>query len=243
MNNIKTFLDKKLTPTELCLVVVVVLVFDYFVITKYFNTTHTPQTSTEVEEVFQEPTRDNVVPPTSSRPVVTTNISKKVVKNILDTPKEEISSEDIQKFFNGVKHWEGFRNTVYTCSGGVKTIGYGFTGKEIKNRTYITPDVAHEELVNEVIPKHLNNVDEVVKVPLNKYQRLALASFSYNLGRSNLIRLVSGKNRLNSGNYESVEKIMPLYRKSDGKVRRGLELRRSWEVDVFNGNIHTEYGN
>ena len=79
-------------------------------------------------------------------------------------------------------------------------------------------------------------VKKDVKVPLNDAQLCALTSFTYNLGRTNLLRLINGENRLNSGNYESVEKIMPLYRKAGGEVKEGLVKRRSFEVSLWNGN-------
>jgi lysozyme len=156
---------------------------------------------------------------------------------------EDTTEEDTTMFIEGVKHWEGFKSKVYVCSGGKTTIGYGFTGSEVKGRISISRSVATKQLVDEVLPKHAANVDELVTVPLTYYQRLALISFSYNLGRQNLIRLVSGENRLNSGNYDSVVQILPQYRKAGGVVRNGLVLRRAWEVDVFQGNFHNQYGN
>jgi len=150
---------------------------------------------------------------------------------------------DMELFIEGVKHWEGFYPNLYKCTGGKTTIGFGFTGDEIKDRDYICKKVAERELIEEIIPKHAAHVEDVVKVPLTVSQKMALISFSYNLGRSNLIRLVSGKGRLNDGNYESVATIMPKYRKSAGVVTRGLVLRRAWEVDLFLGNLHSNYGN
>lgn len=150
---------------------------------------------------------------------------------------------DMDLFIEGMKHWEGFYPNLYKCTGGKTTIGFGFTGDEIKGREFLCKRVAEKELIEEIIPKHAAHVEDVVKVPLTVSQKMALISFSYNLGRSNLIRLVSGKGRLNDGNYESVATIMPKYRKSGGVVTRGLVLRRAWEVDLFLGNLHSNYGN
>lgn len=144
---------------------------------------------------------------------------------------------------NGVKHWEGFKSEKYVCSGGKVTLGYGFTGKEIGNMTRISKEYAHKHLIENVLPKYEKDVEEIVNVPLTPYQKAALVSFTYNLGRTNLIRLVSGEGRLNDGNYESIIHIMPKYRKAGGHVNRGLELRRAWEVDMFMGKLHSQYGN
>lgn len=146
-------------------------------------------------------------------------------------------------FVAGVKHWEGYRSKRYVCSGGAVTIGYGFTGKEIKNRNYITKSVADYELEHEVLPKYGKIVDKNVKVKLTEYQRLALIDFTYNLGEGNLRRLVNGKGRLNSGNYDSVLKLMPQYRKSGGKVRTGLVKRRAWGCRLWKGQMCSNYGN
>jgi len=52
---------------------------------------------------------------------------------------------------------------------------------------------------------------------------------------SNLRKLVNGHDRLNSGNYKSIEKVLPLYRKAGGKIREGLEKRRAWEIMLWKG--------
>jgi lysozyme len=74
-------------------------------------------------------------------------------------------------------------------------------------------------------------------VPLTEHQLCALTSFAFNTGESNLQKLINGKDRLNSGNYHSVEKLMPMYRKGGGKVLQGLVKRREWELTLWNGII------
>ncbi len=80
-----------------------------------------------------------------------------------------------------------------------------------------------------------DNVRQAVKVDLTEYQLNALTSFAFNLGMTNLKTLINGENRLNSGNYKSIEKILPMYRKAGGKVREGLVKRRAWELSLWNG--------
>jgi GH24 family phage-related lysozyme (muramidase) len=63
----------------------------------------------------------------------------------------------------------------------------------------------------------------------------ALTSFAFNCGMTNLKKLVNGQDRLNDGNYESVERLLPMYRKAGGKVREGLVKRRSWELGLWKG--------
>ena len=78
-------------------------------------------------------------------------------------------------------------------------------------------------------------VQKEVNVKLSKNQLNALTSFAFNCGMSNLRKLVNGHDRLNSGNYKSIEKVLPLYRKAGGKIREGLEKRRAWEIMLWKG--------
>ena len=162
---------------------------------------------------------------------VTETVEVIVEKPILVEPSKDWNEE----MLNGVKFFEGFRPNAYYCCAGVKTIGYGETDKNIVALGAIT-----EHKAADLLSKKLDNIREVVKeevrVPLNEAQLCALTSFTFNLGRSNLKQLINGKDRLNDGNYNSINEIMPLYRKAGGKVREGLVKRRSWEVSLFNSN-------
>lgn len=154
-----------------------------------------------------------------------------VEKPVLVKPKPNWNAELI----NGVKFFEGYRPNAYTCSGGVRTIGYGCTDKNIVALGAITESYAADLLCD-----HLNavrdRVDEMVEVPLTANQLNALTSFTFNCGVGALKQLISGDDRLNSGNYDSVEEILPMYRKAGGKVREGLVKRRAWELSLWNGN-------
>lgn len=136
---------------------------------------------------------------------------------------------------DGVKSFEGFREKPYKCPGGVRTIGYGFTGNLAKVKS-ITKEEADMVLVKE-LHEYVLKVQDNVTVPLTRNQLYALASFTYNCGEGNLRQLVNGKNRLNSGNYKSVERLLPKYRKGGGKVLKGLEKRREWEVKLWKGEL------
>jgi lysozyme len=154
---------------------------------------------------------------------------------IIQSVPESINVDSFPDWFiDFIKHKEGFRSRPYICCGGVKTIGYGFTSKEILNKySYLTEEQASDILINEVLPKYRSKVRSIVSVRLNTSQELALTSFCMNLGATNLKKLVNGSQRLNGGNYESIRNIMPKYRKAGGKVRDGLIERRAFEVDLF----------
>lgn len=138
------------------------------------------------------------------------------------------------ELIKGVKFFEGYRANAYYCSGNVKTIGYGCTDKNIVALGEISKHKASvilQQKINDV----RDNVRQAVKVDLTEYQLNALTSFAFNLGMTNLKTLINGENRLNSGNYKSIEKILPMYRKAGGKVREGLVKRRAWELSLWSG--------
>lgn len=134
----------------------------------------------------------------------------------------------------GVKYYEGYIPNTYKCSGGVQTIGYGCTDKRIVKLGAISESRASLQLEQD-LQEVKKQVHDIVKVDLTDYQRNALISFTFNCGRSNLKQLVEGSNRLNSGNYNSIEKLLPKYRIAGGKVREGLEKRRRWELSLWKG--------
>ena len=134
----------------------------------------------------------------------------------------------------GVKFFEGFKSKKYKCCAGVPTIGYGCTDKNV-----VALGTISEKKASYILQHKINdvrdNVRQAVKVDLTEYQLNALTSFAFNCGMTNLKTLINGENRLNSGNYESVEKILPQYRKAGGKVREGLIKRRAWELSLWKG--------
>ena len=152
------------------------------------------------------------------------------VEEVKKEIKKEISAWD--KMFSKVKHYESFKSKAYRCSGGVMTIGYGHT-KNVRWGDTITESEAVKLLEEELLVAK-NHVLRIVKVPLTENQLASLTSFTFNCGQGSLRKLVcEKKNRLNNGNYKSVEVVMPQYRMAAGKVRKGLELRRKWEVSLW----------
>ena len=143
---------------------------------------------------------------------------------------------------SGIKHWEGYYPKTYRCAAGVRTIGYGFTEEKYVSRGLISQSKATNILKSKYAECGAI-VDRNVSVPLTQNQRAALISFAYNVGETNLKMLVNGKDRLNSGNYDSVPQKLVLYCRAGSKELEGLKLRREWEVQIWNGKFPTKYGN
>ena len=133
-----------------------------------------------------------------------------------------------------VKKFESFEPSPYFCPAGILTVGYGHTGKFASSS--LTKQRA-EYLLKKELEECRVIVRRRVKVPLTEYQTCALVSFTYNCGEKNLCSLVNGHSRLNSGNYKSVSKLIPLYSKANGKTLNGLVKRRALESNMWMGNI------
>jgi GH24 family phage-related lysozyme (muramidase) len=144
-----------------------------------------------------------------------------------------------EEMIKGVKYFEGFRSKPYFCSGKVKTIGYGCTDPAITRKGYISEKGA-DKLLRKTLHKIRVRVLKSVDVDLTEWQLAALTSFAFNAGMGSLETLIGQKDRLNDGNYGSVVIVMPLYRNAGGKIRKGLVLRRAWEVELYEGKIITE---
>lgn len=185
----------------------------------------------EVEKIVEVPVEVIVevevpveVPVLHDRPIlVFPNVSR-------DVPSFDWTKEMLK----GVKFFEGFRPNKYFCCAGVGTIGYGCTKKSIVNSGTLSQARATEILEGE-LEKIRIAVDKEVKVPLTEYQLNALTSFAFNCGMGSLRRLVNGEDRLNSGNYKSVDCVLPQYRLAGGKIREGLVKRRAWELAMWQG--------
>ena len=137
----------------------------------------------------------------------------------------------------GIKYFEGYKSRKYYCCAGVATIGYGCTEKSVVNKGSLSKANA-SRILSEEIKNVRERVRQAVTVNLTDNQLNALTSFTFNCGVTNLNNLIKGENRLNSGNYKSVEKILPMYRKAGGKVREGLEKRRAWELSLWRGDTN-----
>ena len=117
--------------------------------------------------------------------------------------------------------FEGVRLEAYpdpSSGGDPWTIGYGHTGQHVK-KGWVS-EVEAEAILDEELKETRQIVLDTVKVKLTSSQLAALTSFTFNCGGGALKALVDQPGRLNDGNYESVERLMPMYRKAGGKVRK-----------------------
>lgn len=146
-----------------------------------------------------------------------------------------------------IKSREGCKLQSYLCPAGKWTIGYGSTfyenGKPVKEGDVITQERAESLFKNTVKYFHDEIVNKLLKVRLNDDQLSALVSFAYNvgldidadllpegLGDSTLLKKVNA-----NPNDPSIEKEFLKWTKSNGKVLKGLVLRRQEEANLYFG--------
>lgn len=140
---------------------------------------------------------------------------------------------------NGIKcltHDEGLSLKPYLDGGGVPTIGYGSTYYEDGTKvTMKDPPITQErayELMRSVVKNFEKGVNDLVAVELSQNHFDALVCLTYNIGvegfrTSTLLKL------LNKGDFAGAAAQFPRWNKDNGKVIRGLTLRREREQKLF----------
>ena len=134
-----------------------------------------------------------------------------------------------------IKGFEGKRLNAYDDGVGVWTIGFGTikypNGVRVKKGDTCTEAQAESYLKNDLV-KFENAINRLVKVPLNQNQFDALASFTYNLGETNLSNSTLLK-KLNAKDYAGTADQFLRWNKAGGKVMNGLTRRREAERILF----------
>jgi lysozyme len=128
------------------------------------------------------------------------------------------------------EQFEGCKLIAYRDSGGVWTNGYGNTHGVVPG-SMITEEQAVADLQSN-IQSSVNDVNQLVTVPLTQGEFDALVDFDFNLGRGNLAHstlLVD----LNAGNFAAAADQFQAWDKCDGAVMAGLLRRRQAEASEF----------
>ena len=128
------------------------------------------------------------------------------------------------------KH-EGCRLEIYTCPGGVKTIGYGHAIKRGEDFTKITKDEAHELLLKDT-EQAMTEVTVANSVLLTDNQKIALTSFVFNVGISAYMKSTL-RIKLQQGKITEAADEFNRWNKAKGQVLPGLVKRRAEERALF----------
>jgi lysozyme len=132
------------------------------------------------------------------------------------------------------RRWEGFRSTPYLCPAGVPTIGYGFThyadGRFVTlGDPPMTRAAAQSLLEHMVRTKYMR--DTLRLCPnIDSPERLgAITDFAFNLGSGNL-RASTLRKKILAGDWAAVPGQLRKWVRANGKILRGLVLRREAEI-------------
>lgn len=146
-----------------------------------------------------------------------------------------------------IKLNEGFSETIYTCTAGKPTIGYGFTSKAIVAKGTIT-----EEEADAILRGYIESCKKVVKnnvhVQLNENQEAVLIDFIYHFGSgafksSTLLKVINneqfGKVPAELGKWVKQKKVRNgKIVKLDGKIQyetiQGLVNRANRRIALWN---------
>lgn len=150
--------------------------------------------------------------------------------------KVKQSSGNSRNLLEYLKEKERFKAHKYQDSGGVWTIGYGFTDPEIVKRGTLTKEEASELLVKDIEARRNKLRSQITTWDrLNQNQQDALISYSFNVGAENWKRfqpkLLSA---LNEGRFNEAAKYMDAVRDKKGQKLAGLVKRRKEEQEWFN---------
>lgn len=141
-------------------------------------------------------------------------------------PKDAV----VEKAVDTIAAFEGFREKAYVCPAGKKTIGYGFTSSKYTSRGAMSRAEARE-ILRVIVTSDLTWI-ETVSPRLSDSQKVAVASFVYNLGRSAYLNSTF-KKRLDAGRIEEARSELMRWVHAGGKVLKGLVRRRAVEAALL----------
>ncbi|NFS12595.1 cell wall-binding protein [Clostridium botulinum] len=141
------------------------------------------------------------------------------------------------KCIDFIKSWEGYYSKPYIDCVGVKTLGYGMTGKEVEGLDYVTEEQATSMLRNLIENKYAPPIKKDLdskNITLKQNEFDALVSFAYNCGIAGLLGSTLYRN-VCSGIRDKNTIISNFQAWSNGGGRRleGLYRRRTKEAAMF----------
>ncbi|MEZ2756466.1 lysozyme [Providencia vermicola] len=134
-----------------------------------------------------------------------------------------------------IAYFEGVRYEPYEDVGGVLTVCYGHTGKDIVPDKIYSKEECNELLELDFMRTKLQ-VDRLVKVPVNEHTKAALYSFAFNVGTGAFAKSTMLK-KLNEGDQYGACEELKKWVYAGGKVWRGLVNRREAEAAICHGNL------
>ena len=142
-------------------------------------------------------------------------------------------SDDGIKF---IQSWETLSLVVYPDGYGYDTIGWGH---RVKANEDFSGGITREE-ADDIFLSDLAWAERTVnqvKTNLTQNQYDALVSLVFNIGETNFRRSTLMK-LLNIPGDQDEDEQFKLWRKSGGRVSKGLEKRRRQEMNIYNNGVY-----
>jgi len=135
------------------------------------------------------------------------------------------------------RRFEGLYLKPYLCPAGVPTIGYGATfyqdGKKVSLRDKpITRERAEDLLMYHLKQYFLKDVLLLCYTLDTESKTASILDFAFNVGLGNL-KISTLRKRILSKNWEDVPNQLMRWNKAQGRVLKGLTLRREAEKVLF----------
>jgi len=132
-----------------------------------------------------------------------------------------------------IKEFEGCSLKAYRCPAGVWTIGWGYTGKAVKDNLVWTQQQADEQLLKTAFNclQQAINASPILK-DCSASKQAATADFIYNLGIGNYLKSTL-KLRVDQQNWISAATECKKWNKAKGVVLKGLVKRREKEASLL----------
>ena len=135
-----------------------------------------------------------------------------------------------------IEELEGFKEYAYLDSAGIWTYGIGFTktpnGNAVQKYDRISKNDSISFLKN-ILLSDFQQLNNLVRVPQNEYQYIALLSFVYNVGLTRFRRstLLSKINK--QAGKEEITKEFRKWVYAKGQLIKGLQNRRNKEITKY----------
>lgn len=135
------------------------------------------------------------------------------------------------------RRFEGLYLKPYLCPAGVPTIGYGATFYQDGKKVTLHDKPITREQAEDLLTYHLKQyfLKEVLLLCYTldtEFKTASILDFAFNLGLGNL-KVSTLRKRILAKNWEDVPNQLMRWNKAQGRVLKGLTLRRESEKVLF----------
>lgn len=128
-----------------------------------------------------------------------------------------------------LKELEGCKLQAYKDTGGVMTIGYGHTGRDLPEQITLEDACV---ILEDDLERIFMQILPSIKVKLNDNQMAACLSFAFNVGAS-AFKKSTLLTKINASDFKGALAEFPKWVYDNGTFVKGLQNRRHKEMELF----------